>query len=205
MGKTTFRIRKKMGLTSSLEEAMHQVNQLEAMIRSQSKTAKKHRPKYESKRKKFASQRNGLDKKLQTVKSPERRAELENKIERLDEQAQKASKRVRALDQRISQASMAIDDISILRMDIRLADGMDDIDYLENVHSLKSKITQDAMNEEMPGKKFDAVCNELNQLASQTSMQHTGLLEDEFFEVSEDHEEPSEEAAGQEEIEEEAV
>lgn len=185
MGKRIFRVRQRFGLVSKHEQAMHEVEELEAMIRSQSQTAKAHRPKYEAKRKKLASVRDGLENKLRKANSPERRDELENKIERLDKQVQKASKRVQALDRRISRAAMAVDDIDILRMDIRLADGMDDIDYLETVHSLKSKITQDAMDEEMPGAKFDAVCEELNKLAEDTGVEQTGLLDDEFVEFEE--------------------
>jgi len=192
MGKRLFRLRKRMGLTTEHQEAMQEVNDLEAMIESQAETAKKHRPKYTAKRKKAETARKAAEKRLRRADSPERRAELENKVERLDDRVQKASERVQGLDRRVSKAAEALDDLDILRMDIELANDMEDIDYLAKVSSMKTKVTQDAMDEEMPGATFEAVCDEIGSLAEEIGEQQTSFLDEELVGSSWDESEDAE-------------
>lgn len=178
MGDRLYKAKKRLGMTTDHQEAMYEIKSLERMIKSQVQTAKKHRPKYTSMRKKAEVVRDAAEDQLRAAESPERRDELEEKIERLDNQVAKASKRVKSLDRRISKASGALDDLDFLRMDIELANDMDDIDYLERVKSMKGKITQDAHDEEMPGATFEAVCDEISSLAEKTGeTQHPGFDE----------------------------
>jgi hypothetical protein len=76
MGKRTFRIRKRMGLTNEHEEAMQEVDELEEMIKSQIETAKQWKPKYTAKRKKLKSTRDAAEVRLRKADSANVRDEL---------------------------------------------------------------------------------------------------------------------------------
>lgn len=175
-------IRHRLGRTSRFDEARREIEEVEEVLEAQKETSQSHLKRIKARRKKAEAARDAAEQRLRKSTSRSERSELEDRIERMDTRVGELSKRVKGLDRRISMASDALVDLDFIRMDIDLADDLDDVDYLETIEGIRTKLSAEAHGEAMPGETFETVCDEIGSVAEQTAVdQHGAVVPDDSW------------------------